>query len=316
MVQDLEAARARHEVDAIAADVGVRVALAVEQGERARRGLDRLLDDIAGEEDPAVRVLGQAVSRRRWRRPAPRTSMPTSARIRFASSRMRAMRSGSSIEMVGRMGLASIRLCGGPPEWIATAGPGPRPVVTENRAFLNRSQRNPGQAGFQRLVSALPGTPAIGIVRVRARRSLSKTSAVGRIADPGHGVDTYSRSGAFAPSDASGASGHRRSDPRLNVSPMMDRQNAMVSMEGEFMSRAPGASDRGRTARAAAFADLVDRRALDSAYRFATLMLGDRGDAEDATHDAAVMAWRHFGELRDPHRFEAWFGRILVERLS
>ena len=93
---------------------------------------------------------------------------------------------------------------------------------------------------------------------------------------------------------------------------MMDRQNAMVSMEGEFMSRAPGALDRGHAARAAAFADLVDRRALDSAYRFATLMLGDRGDAEDATHDAAVMAWRHFADLRDPDRFDAWFGRILV----
>jgi RNA polymerase sigma factor (sigma-70 family) len=93
---------------------------------------------------------------------------------------------------------------------------------------------------------------------------------------------------------------------------MMDRQNAMVSMEGEFMSRVPGASDRGHAARAAAFADLVDRRALDSAYRFATLMLGDRGDAEDATHDAAVMAWRHFADLRDHDRFDAWFGRILV----
>jgi RNA polymerase sigma-70 factor (ECF subfamily) len=25
-----------------------------------------------------------------------------------------------------------------------------------------------------------------------------------------------------------------------------------------------------------------------------------------------VTAWRHFGELRDPARFEAWFGRIVV----
>jgi len=64
-------------------------------------------------------------------------------------------------------------------------------------------------------------------------------------------------------------------------------------------------------ARAEAFARLVDRRALDDAYRFATLMLGDRGDAEDATHDAALTAWRRFGDLRERDRFEAWFGRIL-----
>jgi RNA polymerase sigma-70 factor (ECF subfamily) len=64
-------------------------------------------------------------------------------------------------------------------------------------------------------------------------------------------------------------------------------------------------------ARAEAFAGLVDQRALDDAYRFATLMLGNRGDAEDATHDAALTAWRQFGDLRERDRFEAWFGRIL-----
>lgn len=65
-------------------------------------------------------------------------------------------------------------------------------------------------------------------------------------------------------------------------------------------------------ARERAFGSLVDRRALDAAYRYATLILGDRFEAEDATHDAAVTAWRRFGDLRDPNRFEAWFGRILV----
>jgi RNA polymerase sigma-70 factor (ECF subfamily) len=106
--------------------------------------------------------------------------------------------------------------------------------------------------------------------------------------------------------------GGRGIRPPLNVSPMMDRQYAMLSVEGDVMSRAPGASDRGRAARAEAFAGLVDRRTLDSAYRFATLMLGDRGEAEDVTHDAAVMAWRRFADLRDPDKFDAWFGRILV----
>jgi RNA polymerase sigma-70 factor (ECF subfamily) len=64
--------------------------------------------------------------------------------------------------------------------------------------------------------------------------------------------------------------------------------------------------------RSRAFANFVDRDALDRAYRYATLILGDAAEAEDATHDAALRAWHRFGELRDPTRFEAWFGRILV----
>jgi RNA polymerase sigma-70 factor (ECF subfamily) len=64
--------------------------------------------------------------------------------------------------------------------------------------------------------------------------------------------------------------------------------------------------------RSRVFAKFVDRDALDRAYRYATLILGDPADAEDATHDAALRAWHRFGELRDPTRFDAWFGRILV----
>ncbi len=64
--------------------------------------------------------------------------------------------------------------------------------------------------------------------------------------------------------------------------------------------------------RARTFDLLVDRPALDRAYRIARLILADPAEAEDATHDAALAAWRRFGELRDPARFEAWFGRILV----
>jgi RNA polymerase sigma-70 factor (ECF subfamily) len=60
-----------------------------------------------------------------------------------------------------------------------------------------------------------------------------------------------------------------------------------------------------------AFAALT-RRHLDSAYRLAWAILGDTGDADDATQDAFALAWRARRSLRDPARFDAWFGRILV----
>jgi RNA polymerase sigma-70 factor (ECF subfamily) len=63
--------------------------------------------------------------------------------------------------------------------------------------------------------------------------------------------------------------------------------------------------------RAAAFSELAERHLADS-YRLASLILGDRDEAQDATHDAYVAAWKSWGSLRDPARFEAWFGKILV----
>jgi hypothetical protein len=51
---------------------------------------------------------------------------------------------------------------------------------------------------------------------------------------------------------------------------------------------------------------------LDRVYRLATVILGDRAEAEDAVHDAALRAWQHFEDLRDPGRFDAWFTRIVV----
>src|SRR5947208_2387632 len=65
-------------------------------------------------------------------------------------------------------------------------------------------------------------------------------------------------------------------------------------------------------ARARAFARLVDRPALDRAYRYATLILGSRPDPEDATHAAALTPCRRFVDLPDPDRFNPWFGRIPV----
>jgi RNA polymerase sigma-70 factor (ECF subfamily) len=66
-----------------------------------------------------------------------------------------------------------------------------------------------------------------------------------------------------------------------------------------------GATTEGRFLRMAA-------SDLDRAYRLAGFLLGDARDAEDATQDALVRAWRSIGSLRDPAGFRPWFDRILV----
>ncbi|MGH2407466.1 MAG: RNA polymerase sigma factor [Candidatus Limnocylindrales bacterium] len=53
-------------------------------------------------------------------------------------------------------------------------------------------------------------------------------------------------------------------------------------------------------------------RDLDRAYRLAGLLLGSQSDAEDATQEALLRAWRDQGSLRDPQHMAAWFDRILV----
>jgi RNA polymerase sigma-70 factor (ECF subfamily) len=63
--------------------------------------------------------------------------------------------------------------------------------------------------------------------------------------------------------------------------------------------------------RRAAF-DQFSQGRLERAYRLAGLILRDRAEAEDAVHDAAVQAWLHWKELRDPARMDAWFDRIVV----
>jgi RNA polymerase sigma-70 factor, ECF subfamily len=76
-----------------------------------------------------------------------------------------------------------------------------------------------------------------------------------------------------------------------------------IAMQGESVASAPTTDER--------FATLT-RREVDRAYRLAWAILGDDGDADDATQDAFTLAWRKRAGLRDPARFDAWFGRILV----
>lgn len=67
----------------------------------------------------------------------------------------------------------------------------------------------------------------------------------------------------------------------------------------------------GADVRASAFRRLADEH-LDASYRLAYSILHSAPDAQDATHDAFVTAWRRWSSLRDPDRFQAWFDRILV----
>jgi RNA polymerase sigma-70 factor, ECF subfamily len=80
----------------------------------------------------------------------------------------------------------------------------------------------------------------------------------------------------------------------------------------EIATRMPRLGESGdATARHLAFERLTDQRLL-RAYRLATLILRDAAEAEDAVHDAAVLAWTRFDELRDRSLFDAWFDRIVV----
>ncbi len=56
----------------------------------------------------------------------------------------------------------------------------------------------------------------------------------------------------------------------------------------------------------------VGRAEIDRLYRLAGLLLGNAADAEDATQEALLRAWRSAGSLRDMARVEAWLDRILV----
>jgi len=61
----------------------------------------------------------------------------------------------------------------------------------------------------------------------------------------------------------------------------------------------------------AAFDQLVGQL-LDRVYAVAYRILGNRLQAEDATQQTLVTAWKRLPTLRDPARFEGWVHRILV----
>ncbi len=86
-------------------------------------------------------------------------------------------------------------------------------------------------------------------------------------------------------------------------------------MDGSGGSSTITDASRGMTQleREAEFARLVDG-GLDHSYHVARLILRNDADAEDAVQDSVMTAWRQWRQLRDYTRFDAWFGRIVVNR--
>ena len=89
-------------------------------------------------------------------------------------------------------------------------------------------------------------------------------------------------------------------------------------MTASTASLALAAPERAVVARAAAgdheaFDQLVAPR-FAGALRTALAILRSEDDARDAVQDAFVSAWEQLPRLRDPGHFDAWLGRILVNR--
>lgn len=89
----------------------------------------------------------------------------------------------------------------------------------------------------------------------------------------------------------------------------MDAIDAFVRIEWRPAHLAEPSSTRDT---GVAWFEEIGRRELDRAYRLAGLILGDAAEAEDATQEALLRAWKQRRTLRDPDRAQAWFDRILV----
>ncbi len=56
--------------------------------------------------------------------------------------------------------------------------------------------------------------------------------------------------------------------------------------------------------------EMLVRQKVDAVYRTAYAILGNAADAQDATQETFIAAWRSLPRLREPERFAAWLGRI------
>lgn len=56
--------------------------------------------------------------------------------------------------------------------------------------------------------------------------------------------------------------------------------------------------------------EMLVRQKVDAVYRTAYAILGNAADAQDATQETFIAAWRGLPRLREPEKFASWLGRI------
>ncbi len=88
--------------------------------------------------------------------------------------------------------------------------------------------------------------------------------------------------------------------------------NGTAEIRAQIGAHISGRGPRARASRPRNGVRTSGRRASRCRYRLARAILRDPSEAQDATHDALLQAWRKWPTLRDPSHFEQWFDRILV----
>lgn len=102
-----------------------------------------------------------------------------------------------------------------------------------------------------------------------------------------------------------------RSRPSRATEKVVSRPSTATVLGTAVAGGEIGLVERARSGDAEAFDAIVVLRLMPT-FRLARAILGRTEEAEDATQEAFIAAWRGLPSLRKPERFDAWFGRIVV----
>lgn len=103
----------------------------------------------------------------------------------------------------------------------------------------------------------------------------------------------------------------RAPDPRTEPAPDSVAAAAFPDAVPSTSTDPVALVEAARSGDRSAYGTLIERR-LERSFRTARAILGSDADAYDATQETFLRAWRELPRLRDPERFDAWLGRILV----